>query len=207
MKNALISVSAIVLFFITMVSYADMKISPDEIKFPDNSTQNTSLTGSAAAASPCFDSLERYEDCGNGTLTDSVTGLIWLKNANCFGQLNYKEAQDQVANLKHGDCGLTDNSSPGDWRLPTIEEWDATAVRAKSLVCTSPALTDASGYNCYSEAGRTQMFNGVQLTYYWLTTTHEDSPTNAWTVYLVNGDTATANKTTTFPVWPVRAGK
>ncbi|MCP3893718.1 MAG: DUF1566 domain-containing protein [Bacteroides sp.] len=164
------------------------------------------MTGSAAAASPCFDSLARYKDCGNGTVTDSVTRLIWLKNANCFGQLNYKEAQDQVIDLKHGDCGLTDNSSPGDWRLPTQEEWDATAARAKSLVCTSPAWTDALGYDCYSEPGRTKMFNGIQLTYYWLSTTHEDSPTNAWAVYLIDGGMATANKNTTFPVWPVRAG-
>jgi hypothetical protein len=31
---------------------------------------------------PCFDNLNRYVDCGNGTVTgtvtDTVTGLIWL---------------------------------------------------------------------------------------------------------------------------------
>ncbi len=184
-----------------------MIISPDGIRFPDNSTQNTAWTGSAAAASPCFDSLERYEDCGNGTVTDSVTDLIWLENANCFGQLHYKEAQDQVANLKHGDCGLTDNSSPGDWRLPTQEEWDTTVVQAKNLVCTSPALTDAEGYSCYSEEGRTQVFSGIQLNYYWLSTTHQYSPSNAWCAYLIDCGTATANKGTPFYVWPVRGGQ
>jgi len=27
----------------------------------------------------------RFMDNGNGTVTDNLTGLIWLKNANCFG--------------------------------------------------------------------------------------------------------------------------
>ncbi|MCP4577095.1 MAG: DUF1566 domain-containing protein [Deltaproteobacteria bacterium] len=160
----------------------------------------------AKADPPCFDSLDRYEVCGNGTTTDSVTGLIWLTSANCFGQLTYKEAQDQVADLKHGDCGLTDNSLPGDWRLPTKEEWEATVARAQDLACTSPALTDITGYDC-DGAERVQFFNGVQQTYYWLSTTHTDSPTNAWAVYLIDGGMATANKGTPFPVWPVRAGR
>ncbi len=164
------------------------------------------LSSSSKTTTPCYDSLDRYENCGNGTVTDSVTGLIWLTNANCFGQLHYKEAQDQVANLKHGGCGLTDNSSPGDWRLPTKDEWTATVARAIALNCENPALTDTTGYDCDSEERR-QMFNGVQLTYYWLSTTHDDSPTNAWAAYLVDGTQATANKNTPFPVWPVRAGQ
>ena len=27
----------------------------------------------------------RFTDNGDGTVTDNLTGLIWLKNANCFG--------------------------------------------------------------------------------------------------------------------------
>src|SRR5437773_9255267 len=30
------------------------------------------------AAPPCSDNSNRYVDCGNGTVTDSVTGLTWL---------------------------------------------------------------------------------------------------------------------------------
>ena len=30
-----------------------------------------------------FDNANRLVDCGNGTVTDTATGLIWLKNANC----------------------------------------------------------------------------------------------------------------------------
>jgi hypothetical protein len=77
------------------------------------------------AARPCFDNGNRYVDCGNGTVTDTVTGLVWLKNANCFGEQTYAAASQAAAGLGAGQCGLTDGSSPGDWRLPTLVEWQA----------------------------------------------------------------------------------
>ena len=79
---------------------------------------------------PCFDNANRYVNCGNGTVTDTVTGLIWLQNANCFGVQNYATANQAAAGLADGQCGLTDGSSAGDWRLPTKAEWEATVARA-----------------------------------------------------------------------------
>src|SRR5262249_60738943 len=35
------------------------------------------------AAAPCVDKTKRYVDCGDGTVTDSETGLGWLKQCNC----------------------------------------------------------------------------------------------------------------------------
>jgi hypothetical protein len=32
------------------------------------------------------DSGDRYVDCGNGTVTDNDTGLVWLKQANCLAK-------------------------------------------------------------------------------------------------------------------------
>ena len=32
-----------------------------------------------------WDLFNRFTDNGNGTMTDTLTGLIWLKNANCWG--------------------------------------------------------------------------------------------------------------------------
>src|SRR3990172_5700801 len=34
----------------------------------------------------------RFMDNGDGTVTDNLTGLIWLKNANCFGTRNWASA-------------------------------------------------------------------------------------------------------------------
>jgi hypothetical protein len=82
-------------------------------------------TGGTAtrAAGPCFDMDNRYVDCGNGTVTDTVTGLIWLKQTDCLGFQNWVNANAAAAALANGACGLTDGSSPGDWRLPTQAEW------------------------------------------------------------------------------------
>jgi hypothetical protein len=78
--------------------------------------------------SPCFDNTNRYADCGNGTVHDQATNLIWLKRANCFGPLDYAAANNAAAGLEDGECGLTDGSSPGDWRSPTREEWETTVA-------------------------------------------------------------------------------
>src|SRR6184192_2151660 len=94
------------------------------------------------AAGPCGDKSMRYADCGNGTVTDSVTGLIWLKDPNCLMSATWDDAKKKVASLKNGDCMLSDGSAPGDWRLPTNKEWEATMVPAKSMMCSYPTLTD-----------------------------------------------------------------
>jgi hypothetical protein len=141
--------------------------------------------GAVKADPPCFDNANRYVDCGNGTVTDTVTGLIWLKDANCFGQLTYADANNAAAGLKDGDCGLTDSSSPGDWRLLTKAEWEATVDHAVFLACTNPSLTDTAGTGCFS-AG-TQPFTGVQSGYYWSSTTVAHAPATAWIVTLFGG--------------------
>jgi len=70
----------------------------------------------------------RFIDNKDGTVTDSMTNLIWLKNPNCFGMLDWKSAVQAAKGLKEGKCGpdptfvLSDGSSAGDWRLPTMKE-------------------------------------------------------------------------------------
>jgi hypothetical protein len=64
----------------------------------------------------------RFTDNGDGTVRDNATGLIWLKNANCFGLRTWAQASMLANNLANGQCGLTDGSSAGDWRLPNIRE-------------------------------------------------------------------------------------
>jgi hypothetical protein len=60
----------------------------------------------------------RFRDNEDGTVTDNLTGLIWLKNANCFGSRTWNEAITDCNVLANGQCGLTDGSGGGDWRLP-----------------------------------------------------------------------------------------
>jgi hypothetical protein len=163
-------------------------------------------TGTLANADPpCFDNSNRYVDCGNGTVHDTVTNLIWLKNANCYGQLYYAAANDAAAGLEDGECGLTDGSSPGDWRLPTKEEWEATVERADALGCTDPCLTNTPGDDCYS-AGP-QPFTGVQSDWYWSSTTYAPEPLWASYIHLNAGSVAAHDKLGTYYVWPIRGGQ
>jgi hypothetical protein len=67
----------------------------------------------------------RFTDNGNGTITDNFTGLIWLKNANCFGSQIWANALTSANNLANGQCSLTDGSVAGDWRLPNVRELES----------------------------------------------------------------------------------
>ncbi|MBF0495692.1 MAG: DUF1566 domain-containing protein [Deltaproteobacteria bacterium] len=64
----------------------------------------------------------RFIDNGNGTVTDNLTGLIWLKNANCFNKRNWLDALSAAKGLAGSSCGLIDGSKAGDWRLPDMNE-------------------------------------------------------------------------------------
>ncbi len=158
---------------------------------------------------PCFTNTNRYVDCGNGTVHDTLTNLIWLKDANCFGQLDYAAANNAAAGLEDGECDLTDSSSPGDWRLPTRDEWETTVARAVALGCTgtsAPSLTNMSGSACFS-AGPPP-FTNVQLPNYWSSTAYEALLDRAWLMNLSGGHFSYSYKTYTLGyVWPVRDGK
>lgn len=64
----------------------------------------------------------RFSDNGNGTVTDSLTGLLWVQQVLCASEIDWQAALDHANALADGQCGLSDGSVPGDWRLPNIRE-------------------------------------------------------------------------------------
>ena len=73
----------------------------------------------------------RFTDNLNGTVTDNLTRLVWLKNANCMaGKKTRTEALEfanalydhPIAPFPSDDCGLSDGSKAGTWRLPNLFE-------------------------------------------------------------------------------------
>jgi hypothetical protein len=175
----------------------------------------TLQTQAAGPDSPCFDNGNRYVDCGNGTVTDNVTGLIWLKQWDCLGSDTYAAANQAAAGLKDGDCSLTDKSSPGDWRLPTRAEWLATIARAVVLNCVDadlggsggPSLTNDAGTACYG-TGVGSSFAGVASSLYWSSAAFEINPLLAFVAVLAEGNVGVGNlnKLDALRVWPVRGG-
>jgi hypothetical protein len=135
----------------------------------------------------------RFTDNNNGTVTDNLTGLIWLKNANCGIALNWGFAIDYSAALAAGDCGLSDSSTVGQWRLPNRFELESLLDLSKA----SPALPEG------------HPFSNVQAGYYWSSTTRAGAEyTNyAWSMDLQTGYVPSSGKGSTYYVWPVRGGQ
>ena len=156
------------------------------------------------AAAPCVDKTKRYNDCGNGTVTDSLTGLVWLKKSNCLPSADFEAAKKAVAGLKNGDCMLTDASSAGDWRLPTQKEWETTMEKALDMGCSGPTLTNDAGTGCMT-AGPSS-FMDVEADYYWSSTTLEGQD-RAYFGDIDHGHVLNGAFTTSLRVWPVRGGQ
>ncbi|MDM8565681.1 DUF1566 domain-containing protein [Candidatus Halobeggiatoa sp. HSG11] len=155
----------------------------------------------------------RFSDNSNGTVTDNLTGLIWLKDANCTetlggidptatsNQLTWADSFTWIAALASGDCGLTDSSSVGDWRLPNRVELESLL----NLEYSSPSLSNAAGDAKWSEGD--DAFTGVQSSNYLSSTTCADSAGYAWVVDLNNGYVGYGNMDNGSYVWPVRGGQ
>lgn len=163
----------------------------------------------------CFANTGRFVDCGNGTVKDTKTGLFWLKNANCFGRHDWASANILAAGLGQGQCGLTDGSLPGDWRLPTLGCAGPSCVPISSATgefpsifgsycMTRPFVLNTNGTGCWTEGNP---FSGVQSNYYWSSTTNVGNPIYAWSVGLYYNEVASSVvKIDTYYVWPVRGG-
>jgi hypothetical protein len=173
------------------------------------------------------DSGNIYTDCDNGTVTDNRTGKVWLKNANCLsgtsggGLVDWYTAMEFVVGLSDKpstsvaaahDCGLSDGSSPGDWRLPSAEEWEAMIADAVTLGCVfgvsgGPSITSDSGATCWQE-GAGNSFTGVVSSFYWSSNSRADDQAVAWGVGLDGGDVAgVVGKVGGGYVWAVRGGQ
>lgn len=184
-----------------------------------------------AAPSCGDDSNNTYVPCGNGTITDNRTGLVWLRDADCLGTEDWLSAMAFAAGLSDlpgtsmaasDDCGLSDGSSPGDWRLPSLAEWEAMIADADGgpgeLNC-NPAITNNEGTSCWLAnplhcvvAGGTCSFKNVQQSFYWSSTTSTDTNNMAWQVLTFDDSAEHATlgksaKTSSLRVWPVRDGQ
>ena len=129
----------------------------------------------------------RFVDHGDGTVTDNLTGLIWMKDANLPGSTKtWQEALNYVAAI---NAGMYQNFGYTDWRLPNINELE-------SLVNAGVPNT-ATWLNG-------QSFTNVQSQYYWSSTTYIHWTQAAGTISMYEGSFDHYDKLSHWSIWPVR---
>ena len=148
----------------------------------------TLLTATPSLAQKCYSNVtptapdSRYQDHGDGTITDLQTGLMWQQCS--LGQsgsgcgedpptpYTWEEARQQgdEMNSRGGFAGHS------DWRLPNMEELESLVEKA----CYAPAIN----IKLFPNAGLRHRFPG-----YWSSAPHADNSNNAWVVYFALGMT------------------
>jgi hypothetical protein len=184
------------------------------LEFPDGSVQTSAVN--FLPPDTCFDNVGRFVVCGDGAVKDNLTGLFWLEDANCLdlsddgagrNRTDWADANIAAAQLADGQCGLTDGSSPGDWRLATRDEWQVILDQANTNGCSAPTFPDTLGTGCCGVDPCA--FAGVLSNIYWSSTTvtFGFGPSVAWAGGTIAGFVINNNvKGVNNYVWPVRAG-
>ncbi len=125
----------------------------------------------------------------DGTVTDGLTGLIWLINGDCFKKLNWLAAKEKIVelNTSSGVCqGYKGNYK--DWRLPDLKQ-------LASLLNLE--------YSASADYLRSQGFHNVLPDSYWTSSQYQNLLT-AWTVNLGDGTVKFQEKLANLSLLPVR---
>ena len=120
----------------------------------------------------------QYKENGNQTITDLVTGLVWME----VGEEPQQTWEDAI-----GYCDTLVFAGADDWRLPS-------KVELESIVNynnTYPAIDTA--FSC-------------QSAFYWSSTPHLPNPPYAWGVYCLDGADHWLHKSNRYAVRCVRDG-
>lgn len=160
---------------------------------PAWSTMQGFSSSSGTSQSSATSATGNFTDNGDGTVTDSLTGLMWLKDGNVFGRKSWKEAVNVVADFNANPNKYKPQSYTArynNWRLPDINELEG---------LVSVQYLDTSAW--LNKSG----FVNVQPADYWSSTDYRYDCTYAWYVVMENGTLpAAGDKYHTRYVWAVR---
>ncbi len=114
----------------------------------------------------------RYTDNGDGTVTDNLTGLMWLKDPSELGGVWGSPGMPNMMYFLDAlnACENLDYAGYSDWRLPNI-------VELQSLI----------DYGRYGPAMDTSCFPNTQTGGYWSSTLLEYYDYYVWLIYFWDG--------------------
>jgi hypothetical protein len=175
-------------------TFAIIGVGPGEVSLPRTGQIQSYATGDdgeveAGVAWP----TPRFTDNMDGTITDELTGLMWLKDGACLGYQSWQYGtywQIDSLNTNPGGTGCQDyTNNYHDWRLPNPNELESLINAGQS--------NSASWLNGLG-------FTGVIAQDYWSSTTYAQILDEAWSVNLWTGAVNPNSKPTARPVWAVR---
>lgn len=138
----------------------------------------------------------------DGTVTDNLTGLIWLRHANWYGPETWSTAVTYCNNLAEGAGGLQDGSVAGDWRLPHVKELQSLIAYGRTC---APAVPDTAGPGCWCQEAP---FVNVHSAGYWSSTMWSlETPDEPWYVDFGSGLVDHDVMIGPHYFWPVRGGQ
>ena len=141
-----------------------------------------------------------FTDNGDGTITDTTTGLVWDKCSRgqvwdnttppgtCTGAASTHTWAAALAQATAANAAS--HRGQADWRLPNRTELESLA----QIDAASPAIDGT-------------YFPGTPSSWYWTSTTYASYPAGAWGVYFGSGYSNADSKTNTHHVRLVRSGQ
>jgi len=148
--------------------------------------------------------VNRFINNSDGTITDKLTGLVWLKESRCLETLGGVTTKDGstwldalvwTKSLSNGKCGLSDKSVEGQWRLPNINELEILVDYSRA----GTHMQNALSYEAQKIFGDTQ--SG-----FWSSTTSAFDNGYAWCILMKHGEARINTKKAYLAVWPIRNG-
>lgn len=162
-----------------------------------------SCTGSGQDAQYQSGVASSYQDNGDGTVTDNVTGLMWEKLSDDGSIHDWDSFYSFSGAITVKIAALNSASFAGhsDWRLPNIRELQ-TLVHYEHF---SPSTHFDFDSGCLPGCAATSC-SCTQSAHYWSSSTMAYDPTSAWALLFDNGSTVVRGKTTFNYVRAVRGG-
>jgi hypothetical protein len=152
----------------------------------------------AAETQTCNDAIvatapdSRYQDNGDGTVTDLATGLIWKQCAEGLSGPGCTTGTSQTftwqAALQHAEAAVFAGSSL--WRLPNNKE-----------------LASLRERRCYTPAINTTFFPNTPANYFWSSSPHANNSSSALSVNFSFGNVGSYYKILQTYVRLVRGGQ
>jgi hypothetical protein len=142
-----------------------------------------------------------YVDNGDGTITDTQTGLMWEKQSD-DGSIHDQDTTYIWGNglgVKVATLNSTNFAGYNDWRLPNVNELQSLIDYATVL----PAVDAAFNGGCIPTCAVTTC-SCTSASFYWTSTSSTNNSSDAWVVDFNVGGLSPESKVTNYAVRAVR---